>query len=115
MNAPLPALKTLGETSAMTRSAPRPPAHTAVPLENATLAGNELIQTPIGEIALADSYFSDADSQRLFDEMDYQRAVQSYLWCHPLVSMATWRDRQKAAFSATALHIFGIAPAVLRF
>ena len=90
----------------MTRSAPRPPAHTAVPLENATLAGNELIQTPIGEIALADSYFSDADSQRLFDEMDYQRAVQSYLWCHPLVSMATWRDRQKAAFSATGANDF---------
>ena len=90
----------------MTRSAPQPPAPAAVPLESATLAGNELIQTPIGEIALADSYFSDADSRRLFDEMDYQRAVQAYIWCHPLVSMATWRDRQKAAFGATGPNDF---------
>lgn len=70
-------------------------------LKNAKLYGNEVIQTPIGDIELVHSYFDEGASQRLFDEMDYQRAVQSYLWSHPLVSMATWRDRQAVAFGST--------------
>jgi hypothetical protein len=43
-------------------------------LESATLAGDELISTPIGDIELRHSYFDDDASRRLFDEMDYQRA-----------------------------------------
>jgi hypothetical protein len=49
----------------------------SVPLERATLQGDEVIQTPIGEIELVDNYFDDDASKRLFDEMDYQRAAQS--------------------------------------
>jgi hypothetical protein len=64
----------------------------AVPLESATLQGDEVIETPIGEIELQDSYFDDEASQRLFDEMDYQRASQAYLWSIPLVGFAAWRD-----------------------
>lgn len=75
-------------------------------LENAKLYGNEVIQTPIGDIELVHSYFDEGASQRLFDEMDYQRAVQSYLWSHPLVSMATWRDRQAVAFGSTEANDF---------
>lgn len=48
-------------------------------LESATLQGDELIVTPIGDIELRHSYFDDDASQRLFDEMDYQRACQAYL------------------------------------
>ncbi len=70
-------------------------------LEQATLAGDEVIQTPIGKITLIDNYFDDDASKRLFDEMDYQRAVQSYMWSHPLVSMTTWRDRQAKAYGVT--------------
>lgn len=73
----------------------------AVPLAEAKLAGDEVIGTPIGEIRLVHSYFDDDASKRLYDEMDYQRAVQSYLWSHPLVSFATWRERQAQAFDAT--------------
>jgi hypothetical protein len=73
----------------------------AVPLVKAKLAGDETIITPIGEIRLVDNYFNDEASRRLFDEMDYQRAVQSYLWSHPLVSMITWRDRQAKAYEVT--------------
>ncbi|MCL4857856.1 MAG: DUF1214 domain-containing protein [Caldilineaceae bacterium] len=72
-----------------------------VPLATAKLAGDEVIATPIGEIKLVHNYFDDDASQRLYDEMDYQRAVQCYLWCHPLVSFATWRERQAQAFDAT--------------
>jgi hypothetical protein len=68
------------------------------PLESATLQGDEVIQTPIGDIELVDNYFDDDASKRLFDEMDFQRAAQSYIWSTPLVSITTWRDNQGAAF-----------------
>ncbi len=58
-------------------------AQKAVPLESATLHGDELIQTPIGEIELVDTFFDDDASTRLFDEMDYQRAAQCYIWSTP--------------------------------
>jgi hypothetical protein len=71
-------------------------------LETATLAGDELISTPIGDIELRHSYFDDDASRRLFDEMDYQRACQAYIWSHPIVSMTTWRLRQGEAHGAKA-------------
>lgn len=73
-------------------------AQKAAPFERATLKGDELIQTPIGEIELIDNFFDDDASARLFDEMDYQRAAQCYIWSTPLVSITTWRDRQGAAY-----------------
>ncbi len=51
-------------------------AQDAVPLDEATLQGDEVIDTPVGTIELQDSYFDDEASQRLFDEMDYQRAAR---------------------------------------
>lgn len=77
-----------------------------VPLDSATLQGDEVIETPIGDIELQDSYFDDEASQRLFDEMDYQRASQAYIWSMPLVGFATWRDRQGEAFDVENLTDF---------
>jgi hypothetical protein len=65
-------------------------------LDTATLAGDELIGTPIGDIALRHSYFDDDVSRRLFDEMDYQRASQACIWSTPLVSITAWRDGQNS-------------------
>jgi hypothetical protein len=67
-------------------------------LESATLAGDELISTPIGDIELRHSYFDDDASRRLFDEMDFQRACQAYVWSTPIVSTVIWRRRQRDAF-----------------
>ena len=69
-----------------------------VVLTDAKLHGDETIETPIGPIELTNSYFDDAASKRLYDEMDYQRAVQAYIWSMPLVSVATWRDNQGRAY-----------------
>jgi hypothetical protein len=71
---------------------------TAVPLENAKLYGNELIKTPIGEVKLVNNYFNDDASSLLYDELDYQRAAQAYIWSTPLVSMTTWRNQEGKAF-----------------
>ena len=73
-----------------------------VPLDKATLHGDEVIDTPIGEIELKDSYFDEQASQRLFDEMDYQRASQAYIWSMPIVGFTTWRDRLAKAFGVTS-------------
>ena len=58
------------------------------PLELAALRDTEVIATPVGDIALVDSYFDDDASARLYDEMDYQRAVQGYLWLPSLRAVA---------------------------
>ncbi|MFL5304644.1 MAG: DUF1214 domain-containing protein [Polyangia bacterium] len=75
---------------------------TPVPLQRAELRGDEVIATSIGQIELVDTYFDDEASARLFDEMDYQRAAQAYIWSMPLVSFATWRDNQAAAYGVQA-------------
>jgi hypothetical protein len=67
-------------------------------LTNAKLHGDETIEAPVGPIQLNDSYFDDAASKRLYDEMDYQRAAQAYIWSTPLVSVTTWRDNQGKAY-----------------
>jgi hypothetical protein len=72
-----------------------------LPLDKATLHGDESIQTPIGVIELVDTYFDDKAAKRLFDEMDYQRATQAYIWSTPLVSITTWRDNQRSAYGVT--------------
>lgn len=69
-----------------------------VALKDAKLHGNEKITTPVGTITLVDTYFDNDASKRLFDEMDYQRAAQAYIWSIPLVSSATWRDTENKAF-----------------
>jgi hypothetical protein len=72
----------------------------ALPMETASLNGNEVILTPIGEIELINTYFDDEASRKLFEELDYQRAVQAYIWSTPLVSMTTWRHREGQAYGA---------------
>ncbi len=76
-------------------------AGTGTPLAEATLHGNESIDTPIGPIGLVHSYFDDDASTRLYDEMDFQRACQAYVWSTPLVSIAAWRDAQIASYGVT--------------
>ena len=63
-------------------------ASSGTPLAEAKLYGNETIATPIGPIELIHSYFDEEASTRLFDEMDFQRACQAYIWSTPLVSIS---------------------------
>src|SRR4051812_20155463 len=69
-----------------------------IPLQQAELRGDEIISTSIGPIQLVDTYFDDDASRRLFDEMDYQRATQAYIWSMPLVSITSWRDNEASAY-----------------
>ena len=37
---------------------------------------------------------------KLYEEMDFQRAVQAYLWAIPLVSFAQWQQEHENVFGA---------------
>jgi len=56
-----------------------------------------LTETRLGTLTFEKGYPTEETAQKLFDEMDYQRAVQAYLWAYPAVSfesirIATQRD-----------------------
>ena len=46
------------------------------------------VNTRIGELKFDSGYPTDATARKLYDEMDFQRAVQAYLWAMPFVSYA---------------------------
>lgn len=63
-------------------------------LSNSVIA-EETIQTRIGPLSFTmdfeNGYPTEATIRKLYDERDFQRAVQAYLWSIPLISMAQWR------------------------
>jgi hypothetical protein len=67
---------------------------TALALAGPAVA-QETIQTRIGPLSFThgfeSGYSTDETVQRLYDERDFQRAVQAYPWAIPFVSMAQWR------------------------
>jgi hypothetical protein len=58
-------------------------------------AAFESVQSRIGELRFthdfANGYPAPDTLQKLFDERDFQRACQTYLWALPLVGFATWQ------------------------
>jgi hypothetical protein len=53
------------------------------------------VQTRIGALEFINGYPSDQTIDKLYNEMDFQRAVQAYLWGLPMVEMAEWQKAQK--------------------
>ena len=58
------------------------------------------VSTRIGSLEFISGYPSDATIKKLYNELDFQRAVQVYLWALPLVEMAEWQKAQKDIFKA---------------
>ncbi|MBL4543063.1 MAG: DUF1254 domain-containing protein [Rhodobacteraceae bacterium] len=65
-----------------------------VALPSATIA-QTTVDTRIGPLRFTHGFQTGYPTEetivKLYDEMDFQRAVQAYLWALPLVSMAKWR------------------------
>jgi hypothetical protein len=59
------------------------------------IAARTAIQTRIGTLefthGFADGYPTDATIEKLFEERDFQRACQAYLWALPAASFAAWQ------------------------
>jgi hypothetical protein len=64
------------------------------PVTGATRKGH-VVESRIGLLEFthefADGYPTDATIQKLYDERDFQRACQAYLWALPAVSFAAWQ------------------------
>jgi hypothetical protein len=63
----------------------------ALPFTSAHAQTPDSVQTRIGTLNFENGYPSDETARKLFDEMDYQRAVQAYLWAYPAVSFESIR------------------------
>ena len=73
-------------------------AQEAKPGRRATATGQDrphTIETRIGRLEFthdfANGYPTDATIDKLYDERDFQRACQAYLWSLPAVSFASWQ------------------------
>ncbi len=84
----------------------------AVAMLTGVQAQAETIKTRIGDLSFtqdfANGYPMDATVKTLFDEMDFQRAVQAYIWSIPLVSMAHWQyshEQELGAANGQAVYL----------
>jgi hypothetical protein len=73
----------------------------ALALCSASLAlAQEIIDTRIGKLTFESGYPSQETVQKLYDEMDFQRACQAYLWGLPAVGLNEWRKAHFDVFKA---------------
>jgi hypothetical protein len=77
------------------------------------LAGTAFAQSTrwdeLSKLPFKESYPTAETSARLFDELQFQRAVQAYLWALPAMNMVAMRDGQAATFYR--LHVPANVPA----
>ena len=59
------------------------------------------VETRIGRLDFDAGYPAPDTTARLFDELDFQRAVQGYLWAVPYVSFGQWQHEHETVFGAT--------------
>ena len=58
------------------------------------------VNTRIGTLQFENGYPSKRTVAKLYDELDFQRAVQAYLWGLPMVEMAEWSRNHYETFGA---------------
>ncbi len=57
-----------------------------------------VLKSRIGPLAFEGGYPTDATVGKLYDELDFQRATQAYLWAIPIVSFAKWQEQHEKVF-----------------
>lgn len=80
----------------------RLPAFFAMALFNAaTLVSAQTVDTRIGKVELTEGVpANDAVAQKLFDELDFQRASQAYIWALPIIGFAEWQASARDVLGA---------------
>ena len=61
---------------------------------------SQVQQTRLGALELENGYPSKATAAKLYDEIDFQRATQAYLWALPAVGFKALYDAQAQTFGA---------------
>ena len=75
-------------------------ADTKQPVKKAERGLEGTVRTRIGRLKFDKGFPTDETVERLYDEIDFQRACQVYLWGLPMVEMAEWQKAQKDIFKA---------------
>ena len=61
------------------------------------------VQSRIGEIELDKGLPATPEMvQKIYDEMDFQRATQAYIWALPIVAMNEWKRAHEEKFGANS-------------
>lgn len=69
-----------------------------VSLQNATLQGDELIQTNFGDIQLNQTYITKESIANLNDQLSVQRAIEVYQWALPVVTFQKWYNAHSEVY-----------------
>ena len=70
------------------------------PLRQREAQSQEAIDTRIGKLTFESGYPSQQTVNKLYDEMDFQRACQAYLWGLPAVGLMEWGLALRNIFKA---------------
>ena len=78
-------------------------------ISGTTAAHGETIETRIGKLSFthdfASGYPTKETVEKLYDERDFQRACQAYLWALPIVAFAQWQEQARTVFGAGDLDL----------
>jgi hypothetical protein len=58
------------------------------------------VESRLGTLELKNGYPTDATVKKVYDDIDFQRACQAYLWALPLMGMVQWQAEQHDKFGA---------------
>jgi len=59
-----------------------------------------IVKSRLGDIELKNGYPTEATVKKIYDDIDFQRACQGYLWALPLMAMEQWQREQREKFGA---------------
>ena len=98
-------LKTLATALVCTLAAATAEAQTAPKMEMTMdirpgIVSPDKVETRLGTLNFIDGFPDDASVAKLFNNLDFQRAVQAYLFALPPVSMASLRGAKQARLPA---------------
>ena len=58
------------------------------------------VDSRLGKLEIDNGYPTEATVKKLYDDIDFQRACQAYLWGLPLIAMVQWQGEQRDKFGA---------------
>ena len=64
------------------------------------LPTNGSVESRLGKLELENGYPTEATVKKMYDDIDFQRACQAYLWALPMMGMVQWQDEQRDKFGA---------------
>jgi hypothetical protein len=58
------------------------------------------VESRLGKLELKNGFPTEETVQKLYDDLDFQRACQAYIWALPYMAMTEWQRQQREVFGA---------------